>query len=81
MVAENSTKTTRTLWICVPIRMILTLVFFAKSYCKSPCDGTGGAVKRHAVNQSLQRSFNNQILDYKAMLDLCENKMMSVKLF
>ena len=61
MVVQDSTKTTRTLWICVPIRMIL--------------------VKRHAAKQSLQRSLNNQILDYKAMLDLCENEMMLIKFF
>ena len=56
-------------------------VFFATSYCKSPCDGIGGAVERHAAKQSLQRSLNNQIIDYKAMLDFCENEMMSIKFF
>ena len=59
MVVQDSTKITRILWICVPIRMIL--------------------VKRHAAKQSLQRSLNNQILDYKAMLDLCGNEIMSIK--
>ena len=33
--------------------------------------------KRHVAKRSLQTSFNNQILDYKAMLDLCENEMIS----
>ena len=42
-------------------------MFFATRYCKSPYDGIGGAVKRHAVKQSLQKTLNNQILDYKAM--------------
>ena len=56
-------------------------VFFATRYCKSPCAGIGGAAKRHAAMQSLQRSLNNQILDYKGMLNLCENEMMSIKFF
>ena len=55
--------------------------FFATSYCKSPCDGIGGAVKRHAAKKILQRPLNNQILDYKAMIDLCENEMISIKFF
>ena len=41
-------------------------VFFATSYCKQPY--FGGAVKRQVAKQSLQRSLNNQILNYKAML-------------
>ena len=38
-------------------------------------------LKRHVAKRSLQRSLNNQILDYKAILDLCENEMMSIKFF
>ena len=38
-------------------------------------------LKRHVSRQSRQKSLNNQILDYKAILDLCENEMMSVKVF
>ena len=38
-------------------------------------------LKRHVAKRSLQRSLNNQILDYKAILDLCENEMMSIKVF
>ena len=38
-------------------------------------------LKRHVAKRSLQRSLNNQILDYKAILDLCENEMMSLKFF
>ena len=82
---EDSTKTTKTLWICVPISMILVLVlhgcFFATSYCKLVCDSIGGAVKTNVAKRSLQRYLNNQILDYKAILDLCENEMMSIKFF
>ena len=37
--------------------------------------------KPHVSKRSLQRSLNNQILDYKAILDLCENEMMSIKFF
>ena len=43
------------------------------------CDDIGGADKCHVAKQSLQRFLNNQILDYKAILDLCENEMMSIK--
>ena len=46
-------------------------VFFATSHGKSPCDGIGGSVKRHAAKRSLQRPLNDQILDYKAMLEVC----------
>ena len=34
-------------------------IFFATSHGKSPCDGIGGAVKRHAAKRSLQRPLNN----------------------
>ena len=54
-------------------------VFFATSHGKSLCDGIGGAVKRHASKQSLQRPLNNQILDYKAMLAVCQEEMKSIK--
>ena len=35
--------------------------------------------RQFVAKQSLQRSLNNQILDYEAVLDLCENEMMSIK--
>ena len=38
-------------------------------------------LKQHVAKQSPQWSLNNQILDYKAILDLCENEMMSNKFF
>ena len=38
-------------------------------------------LKKHASKRSFQRSLNNQILDYKAILDLCGNEMMSNKFF
>ena len=40
-----------------------------------------GQLKRLVTKLSLQRSLNNQVLDYKAILDLCENEMMSIKVF
>ena len=54
---------------------------FCNKLLQSPCEGIGGAVKQHTDKQSLQRSLNHQIVDYKAMLDLCENEMMSIKFF
>ena len=38
-------------------------------------------LKRHVAKRNLQRSLNNQILDYKAILDLCDNEMMLIKFF
>ena len=61
--------------------IIAEWAFFATSYCKCPCDGIGGAVKQRVAKRSFQRSFNNQILDYKAMLDLCEHEMMPTTFF
>ena len=75
---EDSTKTTRTLWICVPISMILVLVL---NELVPPVMALVEQLKRHVAKRSLQRSLNNQILDYKAILDLCENEMMSINLF
>ena len=56
-------------------------IFFATSHGKSPCDGIGGAVKRHAAKRSLQRPLNNQILDYRAVLGVCEEEMKSIVFF
>ena len=56
-------------------------VFSGTSYCKYPCDDIGGVVKRHLSKQSLQRSFDQQILNYKHMLDLWKNEVISIKFF
>ena len=50
-------------------------IFFATSHRKSPCDGIGGAVKRHAAKRSLQRPLNNQIVDCCAVLEVCQEEM------
>ena len=73
---EDSTKTTRTLWICVPISMILVLVL---NELVPPVMALVEQLKRHVAKRSLQRSLNNQILDYKAILD--ENEMTPIKFF
>ena len=77
---EDSTKTTRTLCrnVCVPMSMLLVLVL---NKLVLPLMALVEQLKRHLANWSLQRSLNNQILDYKAILDLCENEMMSIKFF
>ena len=75
---ENSTKTLRTLWICVPISMILVLVL---NELVLPVMAWVKQLKQHVSKRSLQRSLNNQILDYKAIIDLCENEMMSIMVF
>ena len=68
-VVEDSTKTTRTLWknVCVPISMILVLVL---NELVLPVMALVEQLKRHVAKRRLQRSFNNQILGYKAILDL-----------
>ena len=38
-------------------------------------------IKRHLAKRSLRRFLVNQILDYKAILDLSENEIMSIKFF
>ena len=38
-------------------------------------------LKRYVAKRSLQWYLNNQILAYKAILDLCENELMSIKSF
>ena len=49
--------------------------FFATSHGKSPCDGIGGFVKRYIAKRSLQRPLNNQILNYKSVLELCRDEI------
>ena len=77
---EDSTETTITLCknVSVPISMILVLVL---NELVLPVMALVEQLKWHVTKQSLQRSLNNQILDYKAILDLCENEMMSINFF
>ena len=56
-------------------------IFFATSHGKSVCNGIGGTVKNHAAKQSLQRPINNQILDYRAVLEVCQEEMKSIIIF
>ena len=56
-------------------------IFFATSHGKSVCNGIGGTVKNHAAKQSLQRPINNQILDYRAVLEVCLEEMKSIIFF
>ena len=56
-------------------------VFSATSYCKSLCDDICGTVKRHVAKWNSGTSFDHQILDYKPMLDLCENEVISITFF
>ena len=77
---DDSTETTKTLWknVCVPISMILLLVL---NELVLPVMALAEQLKQHVATRSLQMSVNNQILDYKAILDLCEDEMMSIKFF
>ena len=65
--------------------MILVLVlngcFLEQAVANLPVMALVEQLKRHVAKGSLQRSLNNQILDYKAILDLCENEIMSAKFF
>ena len=79
-IVEDSTKITWTLLknVCVPINTILVLML---NELVLPVMALVEQLKRHVAKGSLQRSLNNQILDYKAILDLCENEIMSAKFF
>ena len=82
---EDSTKTTRTLYICVPISMILVLVlngcFLQHVMANLPMMALVQHLKQHVAKRNFQGSLNNQILDYKVMLDLFEKEMMSIMFF
>ena len=54
-------------------------IFFATSHSKSPCDRICGLVKHHAAKRSLQRPMKYQILDYQAMLNVCEEEVSQIK--
>ena len=56
-------------------------VFLQKAIVNLPVMALVEQLKQHVAKQSLQMSLNNQILDYKAILDLWENEMMSIKFF
>ena len=77
---EDSTETTITFCknVCVPISMILVLVL---NELVLPVMALVEQLKQHLSKESLQKSLNNQILDYKVILDLCGNEMMSIKFF
>ena len=38
-------------------------------------------MKRHAAKRSLQRPLNNHILDYRAVLEVCQEEMKSIIFF
>ena len=63
--------------------MILVLVlngcFLQQTITNLPVMVMVEQLKWHVAIRSLQRSLNNQILDYKAILDLCENEIMLIK--
>ena len=61
-----------------PISMILVLVL---NELVLPVMALVERLKQYVAKGSLQRSLNNQILDYKAILDLCENEMIPIKFF
>ena len=56
-------------------------IFFPTSHDKSPCDGIGDSVKCHTSKRSFQRPMSNQILDYQAMLNVCDEEMSKIKFF
>ena len=50
-------------------------VFLQQAIVNLPLMALVEQLKRNVAKQILQKSLNNQILDYKAILDLCENEM------
>ena len=65
--------------------MILVLVlnecFLQQVSANLPVLALVEQLKRYVAKRSLQSYLNNQILAYKAILDLCENELMSIKFF
>ena len=49
--------------------------FFQQAIANVPVIALTKQLKRHVAKRSLQMSLNNQILNYKTILDLCENEM------
>ena len=56
-------------------------VFLKQAIANLPMMALVEQLRWHVGKQSLPRSLNKQILDYKFILDLCENKMMLIKFF
>ena len=80
MVVQAGTKITFLLTY-VTINKILDLMqsgHFLPGHRISLCDGIGGFVKRYVAKRSLQRPQNNQILDYKAFIELCKEEIKGI---
>ena len=77
---EDSAKTTRTVWknVYVPIIVILLLVL---NKLVLRMTALVEQFKRRVAKPSIPISLQSQILDYKTILDLFENEMMSIKFF
>ena len=54
---------------------MLNGVFLQQAIANVPVIALTKQLKRHVAKRSLQMSLNNQILNYKTILDLCENEM------
>ena len=50
-------------------------LFFATSHGKSPCDGTGGTVKRLVRRGSLHRPIDNQIINDQMFFNFCTDNI------
>lgn len=54
-------------------------IFLATSHGKSPCDATGGTVKRNAAKESLRRDKDKQILSTEELHKFCEESLPGIK--
>ena len=61
--------------------LVLNGIFFQQAIANPHEMALVEQLKWHVAKRSLQRSLNNQILDYKAIPDSCENEMISIKFF
>jgi len=52
--------------------------FFATSHGKSPCDGSGGTVKRSTAMESLRWPLENQILNINDMVACCSKTLTNI---
>ena len=71
MVVVVNIKISRTSLTYVPIKRTFPL----------KQSGIDCAVKRHTAKRGLQRPLNNQILDYHAVLEVCQEEMKSIIFF
>ena len=85
MVVLHNIKTERVLTIFVNVKKVLVPMhfgyFLATSHGKRACNGVGDTVKRLTAKASLQKLFDNQILNTNDMFKFCKGNISGIILF